>query len=410
MQHLIDKDKLGRFLTQQLSHTVVTAVILAALFFGAAQVGALDSVLAPAGATTGTSFTTVNYQGRLADAGGTPISDVLTFKFSLYDAPTAGNLLWGPETHADVPVSEGLFSVRLGSQTAEGLPTNLFDGGDMWLEIVVKGETLAPRERLAAVPYAMVAGEVLKVSALDAADGSPQDALIVDEDGKVGIHTIDPTDRLSVVGNIASMKIKSEGSGPTNVGVRIGIRNTDNTGWESNWHLMTAAPDGGYGVGARNFEIWEYPEDALDDCCRPRFVIENSNGQATGGKVTIEEDGDLVATGTKSAVVATESYGERKLYAFEQATNRFGDEGQAELVDGTARVDLDPVFLETVEDNFLIHLTPYGDASLYVAEIGAAYFVVQARAGSADDVRFAWKLTASRSGYEDVRLEEVAAP
>jgi hypothetical protein len=36
--------------------------------------------------------------------------------------------------------------------------------------------------------------------------------------------------------------------------------------------------------------------------------------------------------------------------------------------------------------------------------------VVQARAGSAEDVHFAWMLTASRSGYEDVRLEEVTAP
>jgi hypothetical protein len=121
---------------------------------------------------------------------------------------------------------------------------------------------------------------------------------------------------------------------------------------------------------------------------------------------SVEVPGDFTVGGDKSAVVETESYGGRKLYAFEQPTSRFGDEGRAELDDGTARVELDPIFLETVEDDFLIHLTPYGDASLYVAEIGADYFVVEAREG-ADDVPFAWMLTATRNGYEDVRLEEV---
>ena len=155
------KNNLGQFIFSQLSHTLITAVILGALFFGAARVGALDGMLSPLAQTTGASFSTINYQGRLADPDGTPISDILTFKFSLYDAPTDGNLLWGPESHDDVPVSDGLFSVRLGQY--ESLPPTLFNGGDVWLEIVVKGETLSPREKLAAVPYAMVASEALTV-------------------------------------------------------------------------------------------------------------------------------------------------------------------------------------------------------------------------------------------------------
>ncbi len=65
-------------------------------------------------------------------------------------------------------------------------------------------------------------------------------------------------------------------------------------------------------------------------------------------------------------------------------------------------MDLDPIFLQTVQGKFLIHVTPYGDASLYVAEIGADYFVVKARDGS-PDVSFAWMLTAARKGYGGVR-------
>lgn len=40
------------------------------------------------------------------------------------------------------------------------------------------------------------------------------------------------------------------------------------------WRLWYADPDGGYGVGAYNFEIWEYPDQTGGGgCCRARFRI-----------------------------------------------------------------------------------------------------------------------------------------
>ncbi len=53
-----------------------------------------------------------------------------------------------------------------------------------------------------------------------------------------------------------------------------------------------------------------------------------------------------------------------------------------------------------------MHVTPYGDASLYVAEVGRDYFVVKARDGD-PNVAFAWRLSAIRKGYAGVRLERV---
>jgi hypothetical protein len=121
----------------------------------------------------GPSATTVNYQGRLADSGGAPLDGSYGMNFSLWDAPSSGSLVWGPESHAAVPVSEGLFSVGLGSQTSGGIPTSVWNG-DRYLEITVGGETLSPRELIRSVP---IAGMALTVpdGAIDAdqiADGA----------------------------------------------------------------------------------------------------------------------------------------------------------------------------------------------------------------------------------------------
>jgi hypothetical protein len=95
--------------------------------------------------------------------------------FALYDAAESGTLIWGPESHTAVPVSEGLFSVGLGSQTSGGIPTTTWNG-DRYLEITVGGETLAPRELIRSVP---IAGMALTVP--DGAIGAAQIA-----DGAVG--------------------------------------------------------------------------------------------------------------------------------------------------------------------------------------------------------------------------------
>ncbi len=129
-------------------------LLLVAVLIVTAQVWA-KPLTSPTSAP-GPSATTVNYQGRLADSDGAPLDDTLGMSFSLWDADTGGSLVWGPESHAAVPVSEGLFSVGLGSQTGGGIPTNVWDG-DRYLEISVGGETLSPRELIRSVPIAGMA-------------------------------------------------------------------------------------------------------------------------------------------------------------------------------------------------------------------------------------------------------------
>ncbi len=104
----------------------------------------------------GASATTVNYQGSLADSGGTPLTGTYAMSFSIYDAPSTGSVIWGPESHPAVQVNEGLFNVGLGSQTVGGIPTTTWNG-DRYLEITVGGETLTPRELIRSVPVAGMA-------------------------------------------------------------------------------------------------------------------------------------------------------------------------------------------------------------------------------------------------------------
>lgn len=129
------------------------------------------------------------------------------------------------------------------------------------------------------------------------------------------------------------------------------------------------------------------------------------NTAAAGNRLTVY--GNFSATGTKAATVDTGAYGLRKLYATEAADVRFSDEGLAQLHNGVARVDLDPIFAATIVQPYIIQLTPYADAALYVAEVGDGYFVVKAHAGDGE-AQFAWRLSAPRQGYAGVRLEQVA--
>jgi hypothetical protein len=95
---------------------------------------------------------TMNYQGYLTDGSGNPLDGDYDMVFGLWTSSTGGSQRWGDETHTDVPVSNGLFSVALG-ETVPLDPYNDFVD-QLYLEIAVNGTTL-PRQMLRAVPYAM---------------------------------------------------------------------------------------------------------------------------------------------------------------------------------------------------------------------------------------------------------------
>ncbi len=108
----------------------------------------------------------VSFQGLLLDAGGQPVTGSIDFDFALFATATGGTALWS-ESHTGVAVQDGVYQVSLGATTP--LTPALLAGGSLHLEISVDGNTLAPRQRLLAVPYALRADTAENVESLSGA-------------------------------------------------------------------------------------------------------------------------------------------------------------------------------------------------------------------------------------------------
>src|SRR5688572_20183639 len=99
----------------------------------------------------------ITYQGQLK-TGGSPHNGTADFVFRLYDAAAGGSVVGGPIAHNGIIIVDGTFTVSLDF----GMPA--YDGNERWLEIqthtpsnggIPPFQTLSPRQRLAAAPYAL---------------------------------------------------------------------------------------------------------------------------------------------------------------------------------------------------------------------------------------------------------------
>jgi len=103
----------------------------------------------------GTAFT---YQGRLNNGGGAA-NGSYDLAFTLFATNTSGVAIAGPVTNTAVGVTNGLFTTTVDFGDA-------FTGASNWLEIAVSTNaannftTLAPRQQLTPVPYAITAANV----------------------------------------------------------------------------------------------------------------------------------------------------------------------------------------------------------------------------------------------------------
>ncbi|MDI6766282.1 MAG: hypothetical protein QME52_05610 [Bacteroidota bacterium] len=98
----------------------------------------------------------INYQGKL-DSSGIPITGTRNITFSFYKVASGGTALWS-EQQNNVPITNGIFNVLLGSVTSFATATEpLFTGiGERYIGITVgTGTEMDPRFRITSVAYSL---------------------------------------------------------------------------------------------------------------------------------------------------------------------------------------------------------------------------------------------------------------
>lgn len=194
----------------------------------------------------GTGFT---YQGRIERDGAALDGVTVQLQFELWTDPNGGSQV-GNASFATTMVVDGVFSTTVNA--ADEFGPLAFIGEERWLQISVRESpqdpfsALTPRQELSASPQALFAlaggAGVGTGNALDAADGSPTNAVWVDNDGQVGIGTTTPQRQLDVAGSIRSF-----GTGSTGVSVFNPNDGGDSVslGWQNDVARIRVSGSGG---------------------------------------------------------------------------------------------------------------------------------------------------------------------
>lgn len=99
----------------------------------------------------------MKFNGSVTDPQGLPVTGPVGVVFSIYRDSSGGSPVW-QETQNVSADQSGHYEAILGVTKSDGLPTDIFSGGDSrWLGVraILPGEAEQPRVLLVSVPYAM---------------------------------------------------------------------------------------------------------------------------------------------------------------------------------------------------------------------------------------------------------------
>ena len=100
----------------------------------------------------------INYQGKLTKSDGTAYAmGEYKISISIYDHPTSGALVWGPQVFNNAPLVYGHFNVVLGpTDTTSRDIADAFANANTYLEIKVNNDPpITPRQQILSSPYAV---------------------------------------------------------------------------------------------------------------------------------------------------------------------------------------------------------------------------------------------------------------
>ncbi len=148
----------------------------------------------------------LSHQGRLLDASDHPLSGTFTLIYSIHDAPVGGAQLW-MEDHVGVTVTDGLFTVELGTTVPLSADIVAGSGGGggggggaiRYLQVQISGQPpITPRTPLTASPYSVatqrVSGDIQTAPGVLTATSGPT-ALVM------SVNTADPESQISLTQN-----------------------------------------------------------------------------------------------------------------------------------------------------------------------------------------------------------------
>lgn len=219
----------------------------------------------------------IEYKGRLTDSVGAPLSGPVSLSMRIYDVIAGGFPLYA-EDHPNVVVDDlGAFSVKLGAGSAVlgAFDPSLFSGVNRYIEVVVGGDVLAPRQALGSVPWALVAEDVFFDptnnigTAINDAQSTADSALSAAGTAAAG-HTVDTTLNQSEVDAFVS-----------NNGYSTGAHTTDTNTQLSNAQVLASELSNGNTIEAE-FAVLQLQVNSL-----VAAVIALENSQNSGGGYVI---------------------------------------------------------------------------------------------------------------------------
>jgi len=206
-----------------------------------------------------------SYQGRLADSGGnllgTSSGTTYYFKFSIWDDPTSnpstGNRLWPSAAPSSVSatVRQGVFNVDINTSSY-----NFNTDEDIYLQVEASSdnvtfETLSPRQRISAAPFAQISGAVSGIGQSSFGTTTPiSNSVVTIEATSTGSTGLSIRGILGQLANLFQIQDSAgvnlfvvDSSGKVGVGTSTATRKFNVLGAESNPQLRLSQASDVYG-------------------------------------------------------------------------------------------------------------------------------------------------------------------